>query len=74
MFKNLLPCAVATMLVAASLHAQCVAPTGTQSVATTFNGTTYLGTVNATFGSNLFFNLTCNTSITINSMAIDLLR
>lgn len=73
MFKNLLPCAVATMLVAASLHAQCVAPTGTQSVATTFNGTTYLGTVNATFGSNLFFNLTCNTSITINSMAIDLL-
>ncbi len=67
----MLSCA-AGLAFAAAAAAQCTAPTGTQALTTTFEGTTYLGSVHATFGSNLFFDLTCNTAITIHAMAIDL--
>lgn len=71
MHPTLLSCA-AGLALAAAATAQCVAPTGTQTLTTTFDGTTYLGSVNATFGSNLFFDLTCNTTITIHALAVDL--
>lgn len=71
MHQALFACA-AGLAIAAAAAAQCAAPTGPQALTTTFDGTTYLGSANAAFGSNLFFDLTCNTAITVHAMAIDL--
>ncbi len=67
------PAWTAALAFAAAASAQCVPPVGTQSLVTTFAGTTYLGTVDATFGSNVYFDLSCNTTITVQSLAINLL-